>query len=71
LHLVCTHSQGHWILTACVCSDEYIHKYIDTRNKLEERQGEVMRNIVDHARQEEEVKFKLQEAMQTERQFMT
>ena len=30
-----------------------------------------MRNIVDHHRQQEEVKFKLQEAMQTERQFMT
>lgn len=36
-----------------------------------ERQAEVMRNIVDHARQQEEVKFKLQEAMQTERKFMT
>ena len=30
-----------------------------------------MRNIVDHARQQDEVKEKLQEAMQTERQFMT
>ena len=46
-------------------------KYIDTRNKLLERQEEVMRNIVDHARQQDEVKFKLQEASQTEREFMT
>ena len=30
-----------------------------------------MRNIVDHARQQDEVKFKLQEASQTEREFMT
>ncbi len=44
---------------------------MDTRNKLIERQEEVMRNIVDHARQQEEVKFKLREAEQTERQFMT
>jgi hypothetical protein len=44
---------------------------LDTRNKLIERQEEVMRNIVDHARQQEEVKFKLREAEQTERQFMT
>ena len=36
-----------------------------------ERQSEVMRNIVDHARQQDEVKEKLHEAMQTERQFMT
>ena len=46
-------------------------KYIDTRNKLLERQYEVMRNIVDHARQQDEVKEKLAEAMQTERQYMT
>jgi len=46
-------------------------KYIETRNKLLERQEEVMRNIIDHARQEEEVKFKLQEATQTEINFMT
>ena len=30
-----------------------------------------MRNIVDHGRQQDEVKEKLVEAMQTERQFMT
>ena len=30
-----------------------------------------MRNIVDHHRQQEEVKIKLQDAMQTERQYMT
>lgn len=46
-------------------------KYIDTKNKLQERKDEVMRNIVDHYRQQEEVRFKLQEAIQTERQFMT
>ena len=46
-------------------------KYIDTRNKLLERQEEVMRNIVDHARQQDEVKFKLEDAMKTERDFMT
>ena len=59
------------VVRVCVCSEEFILKYIDTRNKLLERQEEVMRNIVDHNRQQEEVKFKLQEAMQTERQFMT
>ena len=46
-------------------------QYIDTRNKLLERKEEVMRNIVDHGRQQDEVKEKLVEAMQTERQFMT
>ena len=30
-----------------------------------------MRNIVDHARQQDEVKFKLEDAMKTERDFMT
>ena len=54
-----------------IAIEEFIIKYIDTKNKLQERKDEVMRNIVDHYRQQEEVKFKLQEAMQTERQFMT
>ena len=36
-----------------------------------DRQEEVMLNIVDHARQEAEVKRKLREAELTERQFMT
>ena len=51
--------------------NEFILKYIETRNKLLERQDEVMRNIIDHARQEEEVKNKLKEAEQTEIQIMT
>ena len=41
---------------------EFIHEYVETRNKLLEKQEEVMRNIVDHHRAEEEVKFKLKEA---------
>ena len=41
---------------------EFIHEYVETRNKLLEKQDEVMRNIVDHHRAEEEVKFKLKEA---------
>ena len=51
--------------------NEFILKYIETRNKLLERQEEVMQNIIDHARQEEEVKFKLKEAELTEIHFMT
>mmetsp|Transcript_18657 Transcript_18657/g.23279 ORF Transcript_18657/g.23279 Transcript_18657/m.23279 type:complete len:159 (+) Transcript_18657:275-751(+) len=54
-----------------IAIEEFIVKYIETKNRLQERKDEVMRNIVDHHRQQEEVKFKLQEAMQTERQFMT
>ena len=50
-----------------IAIEEFIIKYIETKNKLQERKDEVMRNIVDHHRQQEEVKFKLQEAMQTER----
>lgn len=30
--------------------EEFIMKYIDTKNKLQERREEVMRNIVDHYR---------------------
>ena len=40
-------------------SEEFIVKYIETKNRLQERKDEVMRNIVDHHRQQEEVKFKL------------
>lgn len=36
-----------------------------------ERHEEVMMNIVDHARQEAEVKYKLREAELTERDYMT
>jgi len=50
-----------------IAIEEFIMKYIDTKNKLQERKEEVMRNIADHYRQQEEVKFKLQEAMQSER----
>ena len=39
-----------------MCRDEYIMQYIDTRNKLMESMSEVMRNIVDHSRQQDEVK---------------
>ena len=51
--------------------EEFIGKYIDTRNKLIERKEEVMLLIVDHARQQDEVKMKLAEAMENERQYMT
>ena len=36
-------------------SQEFIDKYIDSRNKLLERKEEVMREVVDHARQQDEV----------------
>ena len=52
-------------------SNEYINKYVETRTKLLERRNEVMRQIVDHARQEEEVKFKLEEANREEPRHMT
>ena len=51
--------------------DEFIMNYVETRNQLIERREETMRNIVDHARQRDEVKIKLQDATINERQFMT
>ena len=41
---------------------EFTHEYVETRNKLLERKDEVMRNILDHHRAEEEANFKLKEA---------
>ena len=54
-----------------ISMDEFIANYVDTRNQLIERREETMRNIVDHARQRDEVKIKLQDATINERQFMT
>lgn len=53
------------------CRDEYTFKYVETRVKLQERRTEVMRQIVDHARQEEEVKIKLDEANRLEPRHIT
>lgn len=40
------------LLMSLSCTrEEFVVKYIETRNKLLERREEVMRNIVDHARQ--------------------
>ena len=36
---------------ATIAIEEFIIKYIETKNKLQERKEEVMRNIVDHHRQ--------------------
>ena len=51
--------------------DEFIMNYVETRNQLIERREETMRNIVDHARQRDEVKIKLQDATINELKFMT
>ena len=48
------------------CREEFIKSYVDTRQRLIERQEEVMREMVDHARQQEEVKFRLEEAYEKE-----
>ena len=42
-------------------------KYIETRTKLVERKEEIMRNIVEHSRQEKDVIIKLKEAEETEK----
>ena len=48
-------------------SNEFVLKYVETRQKLQERRTECMQKIVDHARQETEVAIKLEEAKRTER----
>ena len=50
--------------------DEFVKSYIDTRQKLIEREQEVMREMVDHARQQDEVMVKLEEAERNEDQYM-
>ena len=35
---------------ACYASDEFVQKYVETRQKLQERRTECMHKIVDHAR---------------------
>ena len=47
--------------------DEFVSKYVETRQKLQERKIECMQKIVDHARQEAEVNSKLEESKRTER----
>ena len=42
--------------------NEFVAAYLDSRNKLLERKEEVMLQIVEHARQQEEVRQKLKEA---------
>jgi len=49
-----------------ISKEEFIKSYVDTRQRLIERQEEVMREMVDHARQQEEVKFRLEEAYEKE-----
>ena len=50
----------------CFVRDEFIKSYVDTRQKLIEREEEVMREMVDHARQQDEVMIKLEDAERNE-----
>ena len=50
--------------------DEFVKSYVDTRQKLIEREQEVMREMVDHARQQDEVMVKLEEAERNEDDYM-
>lgn len=50
--------------------DEFVKSYVSTRQLLIEREEEVMRLIVDHARQQDEVMVKLEDAEQNEEDFM-
>ena len=51
-----------WIFLFNLSRDEFVKSYVDTRQKLIEREQEVMREMVDHARQQDEVMVKLEEA---------
>ena len=51
--------------------DEFIQRYIETRNRLNDKHEEVMKNIIDHAHQANEVKKKLRDAEQTEHSYIT
>ena len=54
----------------CLYRDEFVKSYVDTRQKLIEREEEVMREMVDHARQQDEVMIKLEDAERNEHQFI-